>query len=84
MTGSTVPCRSGPLTGAGQKSQGIGGAILAGFGPSSTSTPGDTLSSTPGVVSFAGKAALGKSLEPLSLLGSLVVGAWVICIGMWI
>ena len=84
IAGSTVPCRSGPLTGAGQKSQGIGGATLAGFGPSSTSTPGDTLSSTPGVVSFAGKAAFGKSLEPLSLLGSLVVGAWVICIGMWI
>ena len=83
VAGSTVPYRSGPLTAASQTSEGIGGVILAGFGPSTTTTTGT--SATAGVEGFTGMGSLGKSLDAVWVLGSLLVGGWIACVGlMWI
>lgn len=79
VAGSTIPFRNGPLTAASQTSEGLGGIILAGFGPSSTtaSATGTGMNtSTPSVVGFQGGAARLAPWEAISILGSLLAGSW--------
>lgn len=78
--GSTVFYRGGPLTAASQTSEGLGGLILAGFGPSTTTASAmgtSTSTSTPGLVAFQGAAAK-STWEPIIILGLLLVGRWVV------
>lgn len=91
VAGSTIPIRS-------TTSEGLGGVILAGFGPSttaavngastgtSTTATGPGTGTTPGVVGFQGGATRLGSWGARILLGSmLAAGGWIVVftVGFW-
>lgn len=81
VAGSVIPYPTSSLNAADQTSKGLGGIILAGFGPSTTTSPSDSIGSTagtntPGLVAFAGAATRIGAWQSLALLGSLLAGIW--------